>query len=116
MGEGSHVVHNTYLQILVESGVFACAAYVLLLLGSIIWLEVSSRRAKRWHPALQPYPIAMQTALIGFAVDVIFHPRIRYDFYYILIAMVAAWYFIQGHLQKSAEESPEASVEEYAIL
>src|ERR1035437_9829767 len=56
--EDIHVVHNTYLQMLVDSGVFAFIVYVSLLFGTLIWLGRSAHRAAQETPGLEAYPQA----------------------------------------------------------
>ena len=68
--DSGRVVHNTYLQMLVDSGVFAFGIYLAMLIGAILWLSVSIRRTRTNAPHMLPYPLAMQTSLIGFAIGI----------------------------------------------
>jgi putative inorganic carbon (hco3(-)) transporter len=96
------VLHNTYLQILVDSGIFALLMYVAILFGTIVWLGLSARRLRRTDPALARIPIAIQTALIAFAVGSTFLSRVNADFTYLLICAAASWYEILRVRARSA--------------
>jgi O-antigen ligase len=102
-----HIVHNTYIQLLVESGICTVFIYVVLLLSVIFWLQGSIRRANSGVGWAAAYPLALQTTLIGFAVVIIFHPRARYDLYYMLIMAASAWYYIQRAATAEAEAPAE---------
>lgn len=90
-GVNGAVVHNTYLQMLVDSGTGALLVYVTLLWGSIIWLGVSVRQMRRNRPGLEIYPAALQASLVAFAVASTFLSQVRFDFIYILLAATASW-------------------------
>jgi probable O-glycosylation ligase (exosortase A-associated) len=94
-GDGNHVVHNTYLQVLVDSGIFAFSIYIGLLLGTLVWLGFSARQARRQNPELEVYPIVLQASLIAFAVSATFGSREGFDFYYILLMCAASWGVVQ---------------------
>ena len=103
------IVHNTYLQMLVDSGIFACAFYILLLGGTILWLTRCAR-GDRIDPGYRWLARALQVSLVGFAIDAIFHPRCGFDFTYMLIMAAATLYMIvrrEGRLTVSPEETPE---------
>ena len=105
------VIHNTYLQILVDSGLFAFLIYCGLLIGTLLWLSASFRRARRETPGLEAYPAAIQSALIGFCVGATFLSRVQLDLVYILLMCAGAWWNIQRNLvpDTGEEEYPEAS-------
>jgi probable O-glycosylation ligase (exosortase A-associated) len=105
------VVHNTYLQMLVDSGVFAFAIYLAMLFGSILWLSFSVRRTRREAPHLLPYPLAMQTSLIGFAVGSTFYSRIQFEPMYMVIMATAVWYMLSKDLSREAETQDESLVQ-----
>lgn len=95
------VVHNTYLQILVDSGAFALALYLATLFGTIMWLGRSAREARRLSPGTELYPYAIQSALIAFAIGSTFLSKITFDLSYMLFAAAACWYALRP-------EQPEA--------
>jgi probable O-glycosylation ligase (exosortase A-associated) len=101
------VVHNTYLQMLVDSGAPALLIYTTLFFGTIIWLGVNVRKTRKTHPGLEVYPMALQTALIGFAVASTFLSQVRFDFLYMLLMSAAAWMEVQKKLAPAPEETPE---------
>jgi probable O-glycosylation ligase (exosortase A-associated) len=106
-------VHNTYLQMLVDSGIFALLAYVALLWGTIIMLDISTRRLKRLGSPLWQCPLAIEAALVGFAVGSTFLTRISFDFTYILLMMGAAWVTVEPeHLETLREQQEQAAAEE----
>lgn len=101
-GEPGLVVHNTYLQTLVDDGIFAAALYVGLLLGTIIWLGFSARRMRLIDDHLATYPVSLQTALLAFAVGSTFLSRFHFDFFYMLLMCASAWYGIEKGVLRSA--------------
>jgi probable O-glycosylation ligase (exosortase A-associated) len=90
-----HVAHNTYFQILADSGAFAFLIYICLFFGTIVWLERSARAAARDTPGKEVYPLAIQTSLIAFAVGSYFLSRDTYDLLYIVLMAAAAWHTVQ---------------------
>jgi O-antigen ligase len=61
--DGALNIYNTYLQVLVDSGLFAALLYVMLLFGAIFWPWRSALRARQYYPDLAPIPLWVQTAL-----------------------------------------------------
>jgi len=104
-----NVVHNSYLQMLVDSGIFAFAIYTGLIVGTILWLGKSVKLMKRRLPDLEYIPLALQAPLIGFAVGSTFYSHQRYDLMYMLLMTAAAWYQIQPRelAAPAAEQAPE---------
>ncbi|MGA2194385.1 MAG: putative O-glycosylation ligase, exosortase A system-associated [Bryobacteraceae bacterium] len=100
-------VHNTYLQILVDSGIFALAIFVVLLFSTIFRLGTSSRYWKKAkNPALRVYPMALQCSLVAIAQYGIAGGRERYDFLYILLMSAAAWFLLERKLRADTQ-SPQ---------
>ena len=85
------VIHNTYLQMLADSGIFAFAVYVILLFGALFWLEHAVRRTRRMFPEEAPILLSLQTALVGFMVGCTFLSRVDFDLTYMLLMTMAAW-------------------------
>lgn len=94
-------VHNTYMQILVDSGPFALLIFVFLLGSTIVRLWRSSRFWKTRNQELRVYPLVLQTSLIAVAQYGMAGGRERYDFLYIVLMCAAAWFNIDA--QKRAE-------------
>jgi probable O-glycosylation ligase (exosortase A-associated) len=98
------VIHNTYLQMLVDSGSFALLAYLALLGGAVLMMERSARRLKRAGSPLYSCPLAIETGLVVFAVGSTFLTRVTFDFAYLLLMMGASWLIVEpGHLASLAE-------------
>ena len=102
------VIHNTYLQMLVDSGTFALLAYLTLLVGTIFLMARSSRRLKRAGSPLYQCPLAIEAALVAFAVGSTFLTRITFDFTYILLMLGAAWLAVEPYHLASLREQREA--------
>jgi O-antigen ligase len=88
-------IHNTYLQVLVDSGLFAFLIFMYLLFGAIIRLYSSIKACRSDGSGLAVYPTAMQTALIAIAQYGLTGGRERYDCLYFLLMAAAAWFLIQ---------------------
>jgi probable O-glycosylation ligase (exosortase A-associated) len=101
------VVHNTYLQLLVDSGIFAFVIYTGLVIGTVIWLGASARTMKGIHPDLVVYPRALQAGLLHFAIASVAYSRNYFELFYILLTLAAAWQLIAKELCTDAREKPE---------
>ena len=86
-----HVAHNSYLQMLVDSGIIAFVFYITLLFGTICYLGISCRRIGREWPDVACMGVALQTSLVAFAVGGTFYSSQRYDLPYIILMCSAAW-------------------------
>jgi probable O-glycosylation ligase (exosortase A-associated) len=107
------VVHDTYLQMLADSGIFALLTYVALLGGTIILLERSSLRLKKAGSPLYECPLAIEAGLIAFAVGSTFLTRIAFDFLYFLLMAGAAWLIVEpDHLESLREQQENLAAEE----
>jgi O-antigen ligase len=93
---GPQVVHNTYLQMLTDSGLIACLLHIAVLFGTIAWLGRSITYTRQYEPGLEGVPAALQTSLIAFAVGSTFLSRVSLDIYYMVLMMAASWYLVQG--------------------
>ena len=96
--DDSHVAHNTYLQVLVDSGIFAFLNYCGLLFGALYWLQRSASRLRRRLPGMEIYPVMLQSSLLAFAVGSTFLSRVNFDYTYMLLMAVAAWIPIERQL------------------
>jgi O-antigen ligase len=107
----AQVIHNTYLQMLTDSGVFAFGLYIVLLFGTIFWLGRSAKRMWLLDPQLAHVPMALQAALITFAVGSTFLSRVNFDLTYYLLTAAAAWLPIERQRFRRAEDEEEALAE-----
>jgi O-antigen ligase len=114
-GETDLVIHNTYLQILVDSGLIAFLIYSGLLLTTIVWLGSARQRAQANSQDVLPCLFAIQAALIAFAIGAIFLSREEFDLTYMLLMTAAAWWQIQGPSSEAQGDSMYAEVEPSAI-
>lgn len=103
------VIHNTYVQVLVDSGIFAFLLFTGLMLGTILWLGRCIRRLKTTSSELTIYPVMIQTSLIVYAVDSLTVSRAEFDLFYVLIVTAALIYELEKELV--AEEIVEEPVE-----
>jgi putative inorganic carbon (hco3(-)) transporter len=101
--EDLHVVHNTYLQMMVDIGIPGFLLYIATLFGAIFWLEFSRRRMKKLKPEWIGYPAGLQMALIGFAAGSTFYSRGDFEFAYFVLMAAAAWHGIEKQFLKSLE-------------
>jgi O-antigen ligase len=92
---GPQVVHNTYLQMLTDSGLIACLLHIAVLFGTIRWLGTSITFTRQHEPGLEALPAALQTSLLAFAVGSTFLSRVSLDLYYMILMMSASWYLVE---------------------
>lgn len=109
------VVHNTYMQMLVDSGVFAFSLYVLLLFGTVFWLGRSYGRFKHSNWKLAQYPAALQASLVAFAIGALSLSRVSFDMMYMVVIAAAAWYECVRAGVGTDSPDPESSDAELAI-
>src|ERR1019366_4188779 len=88
--DAQQVVHNTYMQVLVDSGIFAFLMFIGLMLFTVIWLGMKARKLRGTYPTMRLYLLALQAAIAAFGVGCTFGSREGYDFYYILIMCAAS--------------------------
>jgi hypothetical protein len=62
------------------------------LFGTIARLGLSARTMRRSETGLETFPVAIQTALVGWAVATIFLSRVQADLPYILLMSAAVWH------------------------
>jgi len=104
-----HVAHNSYAQMLVDSGFAAFLLYVIPLLGSIWWLGASRKRMRTLFPgdaAREAIPTGLQGSMIAFALDSSFYSCQRIDLPYMLLLTVAVWQIVERQLRLQAISSP----------
>lgn len=100
------VVHNTYFQMLTDSGIFAFLIYIALLFGTIRWLGKSAASHRKRQTGLDAYPMAIRAALIGYAVGSTFLSRVHFDLVYILLMAAASWYICEKGAAQAAMQQP----------
>jgi len=104
-GYQGKVIHNTYLQMLVDAGIFSLLLYCWLLFGGIWKLERSIRRAREDGGLEEAaIPLALQTSLVAYAAGSTFLSRSSFDFFYILIMASAAWLEIERRADETVDE------------
>jgi probable O-glycosylation ligase (exosortase A-associated) len=90
------VVHNTYFQMLADSGYPTLIIYCALLFGCIFWLKRHSKAIKESNPEAHMWAEALRISLIGFAVGSFFLSRVTYDFQYMLLMAAVTMYQINA--------------------
>lgn len=96
-----HVAHNSYMQMLVDSGGIALLLYAIPLLGSVWWLGDSRKRMLRAFPndlAREAIPTGLQGAMIAFVVDSAFYSCQRIDLPYMLLFVISVWQIVERQL------------------
>jgi probable O-glycosylation ligase (exosortase A-associated) len=86
------VVHNTYFQMLADSGYPTLILYCTFLFGCIIWLKRHSNAVRESNPEEAKWAEALRLSLIGFAIGSFFLSRVTYDFPYILLMTAVTMY------------------------
>jgi putative inorganic carbon (hco3(-)) transporter len=109
--EDPHVVHNTYAQILVDSGIGTLLAFLALLFGTLIRLEKSLRGVRRIQPELEVIPKTLQAALLSFAVGCTFLSLVKFDILYFLLMICASWWTVYRNLLQSAASGSATSAQ-----
>lgn len=102
----SHVVHNTYVQVLVDSGILTFVLYVALMFGTIFWLQKSARRMRRLRPEWEAFPLTIQGPMIVFAVGSTFYSRGDFEFYYYCVTAAACWYLLERQFLDRLARTP----------
>jgi probable O-glycosylation ligase (exosortase A-associated) len=109
------VAHNSYLQMLVDSGIVAFLFYCGLLFGSIIGLGKSARRFDAAGSEARWLAIAVQGSLLAYAVGGTFYSHQRYDFAYMLFMTAAAWFAMENTELEACEDSSQMSEDCYIL-
>jgi len=88
------VMHNTWIQLLADSGAFAFAVYVALLASVWLWLWRIPRKVREKDPPIAYMADALRASLAAFVVGSTFVSRVDFDLYYILLCAAIALYEI----------------------
>lgn len=86
------VVHNTYFQMLADSGYPTLMLYCTFLFGCIYWLKRHGLAIKESNPEDYLWAQALRISLIGFAIGSFFLSRVSYDFPYMLLLSAVTMY------------------------
>jgi probable O-glycosylation ligase (exosortase A-associated) len=104
------VIHNTYLQMLVDSGAFALLIYLALLAGTILWLGRTIRKYRHTQPAFANYAAMLQSVIITFAIGAIFLSRVEFDLYYFVLMAAAVLYELTKRVPEAAPVAVQVPV------
>lgn len=110
-----HAAHNTYLQMLADSGSFAYLIYTSLLFGTVLWLHktAKTKRERDDGNIAGSLALATVTPMIVFLVGCTFGSMQRYDFPYMLLMCAAALHVVQeGEEEQVSPEGEEAALSE----
>jgi O-antigen ligase len=103
-------VHETYLQMLIDTGVFGLLIFVYLLFGTIFRMWRSQKLCRISFPGTEIYPLAVMTSLIAAAQYGLSGGIERYDLLYIVLMCGASWYAAQNDLHhRSVTEDIETA-------
>jgi probable O-glycosylation ligase (exosortase A-associated) len=97
----NHVAHDSYVEMLVDSGFSAFLVYTGTLFYAILWLGRSRKRMKERFPAdlaRAAIPTGLQGALLAFAIDSTFYSCQRMDLPYMLLLAVGVWSLIEKQI------------------
>jgi probable O-glycosylation ligase (exosortase A-associated) len=114
-GGTHHVVHNTYAQMLVDSGIFAFAVYAALLFGSIYWTGRVAKKTRETDRVMSSMSLCIRDALLVFSVGSAALSRVNFDLVYFLMAGAALVYSFhkadeRAQLAPRAAKVPEPAV------
>jgi len=86
------VLHNNWLQILVDSGIFAFLVYMWLLFGTGLKTWIAAKRIAAGESMEKAaIPFAISVSLGTFLVGATFLSRTTFDLFYVLLCTAAAW-------------------------
>lgn len=106
------VVHNTYIELLVGSGIFALITYLAVLGFCICYLGTTIGREKHTNPQCARYARALQTSLLTFCLGSYFLSRVTFDMFYMILAAAAVLRDLVRQNAFSVGEYPEGEPEE----
>ena len=98
----AHVAHNSYLQMLCDSGTLAGLLYTFLFLASIVWLS-RQRKALLLERNIEAAEMArgLQIAIVTFSVGSCFYSCNRMELAYILLMLTASFWGIAKDRRKN---------------
>jgi probable O-glycosylation ligase (exosortase A-associated) len=106
---GTHVAHNSYLQIWAECGTPAFLLYLLLLAWCFLDLwRLRREAAARYHSSwILSYTTMFEASLAAFAVGSFFLSRAHFDLFYHLVAIVLIYTAIARASMRDEFSYPE---------
>ncbi len=107
-----HAAHNTYLQMLADSGCFAYLIYASLLFGTVVWLHSGAKTASGGPENAGRLALALEMPLLVFLVGGTFGSMQRYDFPYMLLSSAAALYTVERERNENGAEETDAGTAE----
>lgn len=87
---GNKVLHNTYAQVLTDTGLIGFVSYVALFFGTCLLLGASAKRRKAGGLDAS-VPLGLQTSLAAYLVGSTFLSRVGFDLAYVVLMIGAAW-------------------------
>ena len=96
------IVHNSFLQVLVHTGLVGFVLFTALYVGALWSCWRSGRELWKTKQENAVYPITVFVSLVAYGVASMVHPRAWFDFYYMLLMYSTAWNGIVRR-QKQAE-------------
>jgi probable O-glycosylation ligase (exosortase A-associated) len=109
-------VHNGYLQMLVDCGLFGFIPWVWLLFGTIARLWRSAGVHRRAQSALEAYPRGLAIGLIVFAQYNLSGGKERDSILYIFLMCAAAWLTVARSLPEQPADTEVPALEEGTVL
>jgi probable O-glycosylation ligase (exosortase A-associated) len=107
------VVHNTYIELLVGSGIFAMVIYLAVFGFSIYYLGATIRRRRRTNAQCTRFAMAMQASLLIFCLGSYFLSRVTFDMFYMILAAAAVLLeLVRQKNESGGEEHAESESEE----
>jgi probable O-glycosylation ligase (exosortase A-associated) len=85
------IVHNSFLQVLVHTGIFGFLCYLLMLLIALGSCWRTGWKLWKTDPDRAVMPMAIFIALVGYSVGSMTHPRAWFDFFYMLLMYSSTW-------------------------
>lgn len=101
------VVHNTYLQTLVDSGIITFVMFVGTLWGTVWWVGRSARKIKAVRPDLVSYARSLQLSLLAYAIGCTFYSRPQFEIFYIVLGGAASWQLVVRKVLSTPALAPE---------
>ena len=104
--DGKHVAHNSYAQVLADSGIFAFVLYAGMLFGAIYSTRASAKRMAKAAPALWAIPNGLCLSLIAFALGSTFYSCQRMDLLYMLLLTSSMWLILESQIKLAPAPQP----------
>ncbi len=109
-----NVVHNSFMQALVHTGIFGFTFFTGAFLYGLWFLWRSAHRMKNTYPELRAYPLALMGSLVAYIVGSMAHPRYTFDFVYMLLMLTAVWWAVERTLPSPVSAMPAPAMADVA--